>query len=1036
MDKVGADAQGLVQHQLPKRRHQPKTTQQPLSGPEHDVKRLTWRRVADSARTERLYAPPNTRSILWHSDTVFGPARELTSRSERRCSISWHSATIFWHSHSSGIAPDRHDGAKDTAYPQGPSDDHGDLCNRHRPVTPASRKTSATRPLVRHTVECNYNFDTERIDNRAPDSATTPSLVTVRRPSAHVPLRPSNTAERTRFHDWGDKKNGDNTHVRTTSTPSGGTRCHHLPSASARCHECHQGLPSDRPGLQHSRSLEHDHQHRAPTLQHSRGALLHLPHVDDSSAIHEYRKSTQQRRLDRSPAARHADIALQTRQDDRHHRHVLSTHSFATTTARSPTQRHADVDAISIRCREKEACSTNRQSFAENKPMRPCLTERCTAEHGAPGRTNRYPPVVFSPYYESNAIRIPERRGRPPGRGDENHCGVTPPPPCHSLALVQRTDSTTLPTSDIHIPIDGATLELWRNTAQHCHGLGRQRHRLPLDSRPTFRSQMTRFNALAVKHHRTVTQPRDIWGLTIPAELPLQSVDVPAMNLSGLCQRFDDIVEFQQASAILEHICVKPQFTTTHWHRRHDELLEAVNLCTDNGILVPAAPPAVGDGIVLAHTVPEKLGTTKARRRLVADTLSANLSTDPPTVTFTPIRAVLQKLADANCTAAGMRNIHFWSTDLKSSFFQVPLPHKVRDAFKIRCGDSFFTFARLPMGFTRAVDVMHAITTGLLKASLQQAHLCWDDFILIDIYVDNIIVAAYSAAALRTLEMTFFDICQKFAVTIGESSIATTTTHRGVALATLPDSHITFELKHSFRTKLHAHIAFCLATPTPITVRHLETVIGEIVYADDILRAHHVRGLFHAYGSWRALATAKTKRFQPAPAVKAELQLCLQWLYNTSHLANITTPQHATHCFSDASRQWLAAITMQHQSIFVQRQPTPQLPNEPFNISPLELEAAIMAIRHAQQTAAERVLVRLFSDNVATLRTLSRRYSSSIRMYSVLKSAVLTGGDVIPCFIPGVVNPADGPSRHLRLDSTKIVSDLIHAHSALRNSTH
>ena len=213
-------------------------------------------------------------------------------------------------------------------------------------------------------------------------------------------------------------------------------------------------------------------------------------------------------------------------------------------------------------------------------------------------------------------------------------------------------------------------------------------------------------------------------------------------------------------------------------------------------------------GATIMSAVPEKLGTPKNRYRIVADTLSANVSAaaTPTQVTFCPMPRLLVALARMRRRAP----LWFLSADLKTSFFQVPLPPHVRAcfAFKTESG-RIMQFARLPMGYKHSVDIMHSILQGLHTELVHRCPLLIT--CLSDLYVDNILIASHNRQLLQQAACHLKTIADEANVTIGSLTISQSTEHRGVMLnegGALND--VVIQLKESFRNKLRYH---CAARP-------------------------------------------------------------------------------------------------------------------------------------------------------------------------------------------------------------------------------
>ena len=482
----------------------------------------------------------------------------------------------------------------------------------------------------------------------------------------------------------------------------------------------------------------------------------------------------------------------------------------------------------------------------------------------------------------------------------------------------------------------------------------------------------------------------DAWGTPVPDNLPFQDVGVHPMNLQALPQNSYT----QNAIDMLGRISVADAYATP---LHHATASDACTAALHAAAVVEVSPRADGRtfGATILSAVPEKLGTTKNRYRIVADTLSANVSAaaTPTQVTFCPMPRLLVALARMRRRAP----LWFLSADLKTSFFQVPLPPHVRKcfAFKTAAGQ-IMQFARLPMGYKHSVDIMHSILQGLhaeLIHRCPQLSTC-----LSDLYVDNILVASHDLQLLQRAALHLQSIADAANVTIGSLTISQSTEHRGVMLNDegAPNDAV-IQLKESFRQKLRYHCA--VAMRNRISSQQFATLVGELTYADAIVMATPIREFYHLYHQFTFSQT------RLSPAAKSELRKALLWLDRQSTLAewfyagSLGDGHHsafteASVSFSDASKAMLGNVSLrlsaQHTAANdITHFTTYYQCNNPLEINQSSSASELLGIVHminriprfAPQTAF------LFAnDNTAAVRALARRFSSSLQLYTILRA--------------------------------------------------
>lgn len=505
--------------------------------------------------------------------------------------------------------------------------------------------------------------------------------------------------------------------------------------------------------------------------------------------------------------------------------------------------------------------------------------------------------------------------------------------------------------------------------------------------------QLQRFSRATQLHQRGYRRHQishDIWGRSSVGLKP-QAVTVRALNPTKLPHGC------RSALDLLRDIDCDPQFTPSAIPTSDIDVAPLLAAS-----IVELADPASVRGMCINHYVPEKLGTPKARLRLVTDCLSANLAcphSKRHRLKFTPIRDVLSSIA--RLQQAGP--VWFLTIDLTCSFFQVPLHAMCRDLFVFRARDEkLYRFCRLPMGYTLAVDIMH----GIMSALAAEAS-CSDVFY--DCYVDNALWVSSDRSLLERISKKFVLLAQFAGVTIGEHSLSLDTTYRGVHMT--PGN---FSLKPSFVQKCMDRIEFSVSHST-LRLQHLEGTIGCCSYADEVLQPTPFRDFFAAYGQLCA-SRSSTNKMRLSPASISEFQRVRLWVASSVPWSRLLQEPGHTMIFSDASKNAFGHIRIDRQDDVLRTNTTAwrhDMASTRLNISPIELHSVVFALNEYFAQAKqflEAPLPVVFSDNIPAVRAVQRRYSSSIAMMRELRQLIAPRG-CPTIFIPGELNCADKPSR-------------------------
>jgi hypothetical protein len=363
--------------------------------------------------------------------------------------------------------------------------------------------------------------------------------------------------------------------------------------------------------------------------------------------------------------------------------------------------------------------------------------------------------------------------------------------------------------------------------------------------------------------------------------------------------------------------------------------------------------------------------------------------------------------------------------DLKTSFFQILLPDHTRNAFVLRDSEGrIFRFCRLPMGYKLAVDIMHNVLLGIVAELTRRVPELANG--VSDSYVDNFLVAHPDLSVLRRAQSVLAEIATTAAITIGDMLISTSTEHRGVLfrevleeddVSRIPRSTIRFMLKLSFQDKIAKHLSTVLTTTRKIASSQYDTIVGEVTYADAILMATPVRQFLHLYSQWTAHGRS---RATISEAARHELQRALQWIhcsfpldlwYTPSHHASPHPPQLTQLHFTDASKDFLGFVNLQSDG-FSQRWSSSQVDN-PLDISQASSASELLAmVTEVNHTMFHPEHLHVFAgDNTAAVRAMARRYSSSPALHSILRQLQAFPRHATFYWLPGLINPADLPSR-------------------------
>ena len=108
----------------------------------------------------------------------------------------------------------------------------------------------------------------------------------------------------------------------------------------------------------------------------------------------------------------------------------------------------------------------------------------------------------------------------------------------------------------------------------------------------------------------------------------------------------------------------------------------------------------------------------------------------------------------------------FREHDFKSYFFQFELDERVRDLFAFRVGPKKYRMRRWPMGYGPVPQVSQAVSETLAVCATDSGRgvqVTW---------LDNVVLGAMTRADLLEMDLRFQALCERYGITIGESSEA------------------------------------------------------------------------------------------------------------------------------------------------------------------------------------------------------------------------------------------------------------------------
>ena len=561
-------------------------------------------------------------------------------------------------------------------------------------------------------------------------------------------------------------------------------------------------------------------------------------------------------------------------------------------------------------------------------------------------------------------------------------------------------------TNTIHIasPLDRSALALRKNTLR--------------EKRLLQYTQLSQAVVPVCTNLPTVTT--DVWtGLMVPV-VTLHSRPIPAMDLNALlhaarlhtftavladeiCAIFDEL-DYQARTSPPGQCPLSPPFSRFIAERLIQDGIATQLPYSDCGSLAPA----------LLNITAEKLDS-KPRWRILTDTLWVNAQSP-----VAHVRHLMDLMVSADVVVnRSAAYSHMSTVDMEKSFFQVPLPPGIQRLFGFMCptpsGQPLCgVMSRLPMGYKRAVDIMHRImmifTYLTILKMVQRGLSVAND--AIDVYVDNAAYFSNSTVNTESFISCFNEVCESFHATVGETAVGSTLVHRGIKLDLLARSAC---LKPASALKLTQRIS--RAMDSPLSVQMLETLVGQLVYADTVLNP---RGAKKIHSLITDLIIRRSHRRSSTmisrPMSLTELALAREWV--GSSRPSSFRPNETITSVSDASDEGAALIVVSPtaSTLWQYRPPNKELWCK---IPIYAREALPLIALRAMFPAAD---LRCFIDNTTLAGAIHRRYSPSSLLHSIVGLILGTRASTVAHWIPTDANPADLPSRDRPISWPSIMS--------------
>lgn len=439
-----------------------------------------------------------------------------------------------------------------------------------------------------------------------------------------------------------------------------------------------------------------------------------------------------------------------------------------------------------------------------------------------------------------------------------------------------------------------------------------------------------------------------------------------------------------------------------------------------SNVLVPAPyqPPSV-----FAFRVFESW-KDPPRFRPIFDTLLSNAwAIEAPLVSFASITALRHMLAASPPAAICI------SYDFRSWYWQLCLSPAAGDRYVIRTRDgNCYALRRMAMGHKWAVFVSHEISSSLARAALAG----FENTTQFDVIIDNVIFIG-PPADVRAVGAKFESLCALANAKIGDRVESSTLfDHRGVSF-NLVDKSV--GLKKSWLTKLrHRWATANVTAPSPhITFARLRSLAGMLSWGRSVIGR-----LPPTFYFWKQLARATAMSLKPSATIKLAPSTIMQMTEAIEFLLSDprSSPSHDSTdgwvVFSDAMKAypfaaWGAVAYNERTGEIIDA--SGSWFESTLHITALETYAAaeaLLAFKHKldKSSSAHTVNLEIFIDASASVAAITHGCSPSWAMDTaarhVLRVAASLNRSLRVFHIPGVLNPADEPSRQAQVDFEKI----------------
>ena len=494
----------------------------------------------------------------------------------------------------------------------------------------------------------------------------------------------------------------------------------------------------------------------------------------------------------------------------------------------------------------------------------------------------------------------------------------------------------------------------------------------------------------SLKHSQivsTAVYTNETWNIHVPVHLGAISPQLYA-------DMTDDPAVSSDTKNVLRYL-VDPSLYAGHLSLDMDTInwpesgiTQAQNMdMLSSGLVVVTSNP-LGFGYIFL--VPE---ASKHRYRVVTDTLSCNVLCDKARQpTFTPMGTVRRWFCKYKYAA---------TLDMKCCYYQHSLAKEVQRYFSYCFEGDYFSFTRLPMGWINSCPIAHESNLWLIKQALVPG-------VVVDVYIDNILLLADDTAALLLVIERFQAICRKYNATIGDVTLPTTkVTYRGVELCC---ERRAVRLGEKSMNKLAERFQ-----SSDGTWAHIQSLIGSIISAY-ISVGFHLASIFYLL---RALAhnfdTPPHQRpHLPQSAVK-QLSVARKLLVNRRWIP-VADPSDQIAIITDACTDTgiISAIVVLPSgryfvhSFHVQR-------SEYENNNDMEALALLRILQHNPDHIFNNKVISYWGDNTAVLFSLRGTYSKSFHL-NVKVGRILARIDslqsrILLRYVDTEANPADAPTR-------------------------